>query len=508
MPHRSDPPELQRPASLPGDRPPTGLRVKDVTQPAARRPSSRRTFRLNHEPPVDRSSGARAPDGRTYTPASQRVLSRAPFSGYEAPLPPPSEPLEQLLSVPEPIEVVEAFGVFEPPEPPPPPSPPVPPEPRRFDERRDWGQPRAAIDRREFAEQQEAIERRARRDRRQRAEARDPVETWEAIERRESAERRALAERRESAERRELAQQRARAEARRLSELPELVDLREWHEPSDRVDPRGWRDAGSRTDAGVPRQAEAPRERAVEPPFGSFSEIGHPNSMTAPAMQAAPGLTELPPPRRPRPPQPMPDEAPMASLERTITGTGVQTARLDAAPPARSTRPPRTVEWAPWAGLGRYWEAQVAALVIAATAVLVAGDRVDAVAFGALFLATVAGLALSRIAEGPSVLLHTAAVLAISAVWIHADGTIADRWQLGLLAPAMLAVLPCYWLAMSEGPVAALAAVFLAVAALPTTPAERWAVLVVALIAAAHGVVRRAPAAKAVPPGEVPPKPR
>ncbi len=136
-----------------------------------------------------------------------------------------------------------------------------------------------------------------------------------------------------------------------------------------------------------------------------------------------------------------------------------------------------------------YWKTHAALLLVAGLCVSFAGLRPDGLAFGAVLLAGVLGFGLSRLAQGPAILLHAALVLGVGALWLHSDGNLADRWALGSYAPAALAVLPCFWLAALEGTVGALAGLLLSVAVLPITPGDRILVAIVGLVAAGAGWV-------------------
>ncbi len=136
-----------------------------------------------------------------------------------------------------------------------------------------------------------------------------------------------------------------------------------------------------------------------------------------------------------------------------------------------------------------YWKMHAVLLLPAGLCILFAGLRPDGLAFAAVLAAGVVGFGLSRLAQGPAILLHAALVLGVGALWLHSDGNLADRWAFGSYAPAALAVLPCFWLAALEGTVGALAGLLLSVALLPVTPADRILVVVVGLVAAGAGWV-------------------
>lgn len=136
-----------------------------------------------------------------------------------------------------------------------------------------------------------------------------------------------------------------------------------------------------------------------------------------------------------------------------------------------------------------YWRTHGLLLVFAAGALLLSGARPDGLAWAGVLVAGGLGYALSRLAQGPAILLHAALVLGIGAVWLHADGNLAERWALGGLAPVALAVLPCFWLAALEGAAGALAGLLLSVAALPVTGTDRILVAIVGFVAASVGFV-------------------
>ncbi len=144
---------------------------------------------------------------------------------------------------------------------------------------------------------------------------------------------------------------------------------------------------------------------------------------------------------------------------------------------------------------GIYFEIHLAAGAIGALIGLVWGGPAEWFTAAASLLLLAFAAAAVRYSPVATLLMHSMLVLLLMDVYLAQPDALPERWQVGLLAPAVAAALSCFWLGVYGGWLGGLAGVLLALALLCDSAQSRVAAaLLLSLMVAlgqAHGALHR-----------------